>query len=945
MVVARERTLPVTLRLSLRPILLALAAALAMSATQAQSNVQRAAQYYESALARFDKKDLAGTVIELKNALRYDPKFLPVHVLMGQALLAQGQAAAAEISFNEALRLGVNRSEVVVPLARAMVAQGKQAEVVEPQRLPTDGLPPGVQAQLLLVKAASFGDLGEPRAALKAVEQARGLAPSSADGWLAEVPLRLRAGQLKEAQEALDRARKLEPASAALQLQFASILHLQGNLTGALDAYGKALATEPDLIDARVARAGLLIDLKRDAEAAKDVAILTRNAAIEPRGWYLAAVLAAREGKSQAVRDACKRIAELLDPVPIAVIRYRPQLLMLGGQAHYSLGEVEKATPYFESFQRLQPGSPAAKILASIYLAQGNQGRAIDTLETYLRTAANDSQAMALLASAYMAQGRSSRAADLMQRALRTHGAAELYTAYGMSLLGTGQAGDAVKQLETAFAKDPAQVQAGAALVGLYLRGGQTTKAVSVAEALLKQQPKNPSFMNLAGMARAQARDYAAARSAFGQALKLDPSLLQARVNLARVEIASGAADHAAALLDEVLKADPFNTEAMYEQAMLADRRGKADDALRWLQRAYDVGGAKDLRGSLALVDYQLRSGKYADALKAAKSLAASAPDSLPVLLALARVQLANGDPAGARTSLTTAGRLAPYEAPVHVEIALLQLAAADLTGAAYSLDKALTAKPDDLRAQVLMTEVEMRQGQLDKAQSRALQVVRREPKLAIGSSLQGDIALARKHPERALEMYRKAFQLEPSSDTAGRLFRTQALVDPKGAKAMAQQWLAKAPKDGAVRRQYAEFLVRSGDMGGARAEYEQLRLLVPKDAEVLNDLANVLARLGEPQAGPIAEQALALAPTNVTIADTAGWIAFQAGRTDRAIQLLRDARLRDPENPVVRYHLAAALAKLGRPAEAREEVTAALNSKLAFDERGPAESLLRTLK
>ena len=403
--------------------------------------------------------------------------------------------------------------------------------------------------------------------------------------------------------------------------------------------------------------------------------------------------------------------------------------------------------------------------------------------------------------------------------------------------------------------------------------------------------------------------------------------------------------DRAGALLTGVLKADERNTEAMYEQAMLARRMNKPDDALRFLQRAYDVADVKDLRSSLALVEAHLSAGRGAEALRVSQLLSSKAPDSLPVLMALVRAQLTTGDLAGAKNTLNTATRVAPYEAPVQVEIALLQMAAKNLPGAAYSLDKALSAQPDHLPAQVLLTEVEMRQGELPKAEARAQQIVKRSPKLAIGNSLLGDLAMARKQPAQAVELYRKAFQLEPSPDTVGRLFAAQATQNVKLALPIAEQWLKTHPKDVATRRALAEAHVRTANLAGARLEYEQLRQILPKDAAVANNLANVLFRLKDPQALPTAEQALALEPDNVAAIDTTGWIAFNVGNTDRGLQLLRDARLRSPNDPEIRYHLAVALVKTGRKGEAREELRAALGMPGGFEGRDDAEAQLKALQ
>lgn len=76
----------------------------------------KASKYYEDALVRYEKKDLEGAIIQLKNALQIDKNMLPVQMLLGKALLQNGDVVAAEVALTEALRLGVNRAEVVISL-------------------------------------------------------------------------------------------------------------------------------------------------------------------------------------------------------------------------------------------------------------------------------------------------------------------------------------------------------------------------------------------------------------------------------------------------------------------------------------------------------------------------------------------------------------------------------------------------------------------------------------------------------------------------------------------------------------------------------------------------------------------------------------------------------------------------------------------------------------
>ena len=65
--------------------------------------------------------------------------------------------------------------------------------------------------------------------------------------------------------------------------------------------------------------------------------------------------------------------------------------------------------------------------------------------------------------------------------------------------------------------------------------------------------------------------------------------------------------------------------------------------------------------------------------------------------------------------------------------------------------------------------------------------------------------------------------------------------------------------------------------------------------------------------------------PGDANYADTLGWILVQQGKIEAGLRQLREARLRNPGNAEIRYHLAFALAKIGRKAEAREELQAAL--------------------
>jgi cellulose synthase operon protein C len=321
---------------------------------------------YEDALLRFEKNDATGAIVQLKNALAIDNKNLAVQALLGRALLANKEVVAAEVALDEALRLGVNRTEIVVPLAQALLGQGKPQPVLDAQRFDTHHLPPAVKVPLLLLKATAASETGDPRLAMRLIDEARAMDANSPDAWLAEVPIRLRAAQFQEATASADRALKLAPESAQALYIRGTVAHLQNDAKGSLGFYDRALKVNPRHTEALVARAGVLIDLGRHADAAGDVTELGKSSAGDPRGAYLRALLAEIDKRPAEAKVALTEVTDLLDPVPLPFIRYRPQLLILGGLAHYGLNQHEKAKPYLEAALRSQPNTPVAKVLAQL---------------------------------------------------------------------------------------------------------------------------------------------------------------------------------------------------------------------------------------------------------------------------------------------------------------------------------------------------------------------------------------------------------------------------------------------------------------------------------------------------------------------------------------------------------------------------------------------------
>ncbi|MBL8449184.1 MAG: PEP-CTERM system TPR-repeat protein PrsT [Dechloromonas sp.] len=903
----------------------------ALTAT-AQAADPKASKYYEDALKRYEAEDLAGAIIQLKNVLQIDRQMLAAHVLMGRAMLANGDLPGAEAAFEEALRLGVSRGEVALPLGQVYMLQGKHETLLE--RITPGGLPPALQAEVLILRANAQSERRMVSAATRSLEEARAADPSSINARLSQAALAIRTGDLARATELSDEALKLAPQDAGAWNVRASILHLKGDIPGALAAYGKAVAANSKYIDPRLARAGLFLDLGRLGEAEQEVADLDRITQREPRTYYLRALIASQRGDVEAARKALAELTRVLDSLPPNILTANRQLLFLAGLAHHGLGNREKAMDNLTVYLRQYPGDPGAtKLLASLHLDRGEATRVMTLIEPLLRGNPNDPRALALLASAYMQEGNHRRAAELLDRAVQLSGGdAGIRTDFAFSLLGSGRAEKGLEQLQLTLAKDPKQARAGLALATHHLRSGQAKKAIEIAEKLVKNDPGNLTAANLLGVARLAAGDTAGGRKAYEQVIAKDSNYQPALINLARLDLAEGKVDAARQRLVRMIGSEQKNVEAMIELAALEEKQRRLPEAIRWLEKARAEPPGQ-IPAGLRLADLHLRSGNPAEAVTVARELVSKNPENLRLLDALARAQLAAGEPRAARQTLAEMTRYANYDAEAQLQVARLQAAAGNPSGAVYSLEKALGSQPDMLAAQILLAEVSIDQKDYPKAEQLLRQIGERQGGSAAATRLQGDIQLRRGQHAAAIASYQAALRKSNTPDIALRIFHAHlAAGDLAKGTTFLQQWHKDNPGHYGVLRTIADAQLQAGNLAAARSSYEQLLKMQPDDADVLNNLAQTAFKQNDKAAASHAEKALALRPQDANILDTLGWILVRQGQLDRGLALLRDARLRAPDSLEIRYHLAYALHQSGRNTEARDEIAYALKGGSNFE-------------
>ncbi|GGH01575.1 tetratricopeptide repeat protein [Silvibacterium dinghuense] len=446
----------------------------------------------------------------------------------------------------------------------------------------------------------------------------------------------------------------------------------------------------------------------------------------------------------------------------------------------------------------------------------------------------------------------------------------------------------------------------------------------------MKHYPNDGGLENLLGVVEAQSQHRDAAKHAFSQAVVLDPKLLSAWQNLARIEMED--ADHDPKSAEDALRSythalalDPSDAESIYGAATAAMWRHAYATSLAYLQKLDGESRAK-ARVQAVLCADELGAGHTAAAEQAAARMAASLDllesdvmlalpalraahraDILDTLLSSAHAheplspaglrmlglaQEAEGKPQQAKATLEHVYELEPTNTAPLVDLARIALAQNDKQGALGYLAHARAIAPKDAALAYQYGFVCLQMELLREAQSAMAQAVQLAPDnpdylLTMGTVATGADALP------YLERYRA---MRPD-DPAGYLASGIAYLDNNHFDE-ALSWLRKAvasPKTAFSAHYYLGRTLREqAKYKEALTELHQADVLRPNQPEVLAEIGADyfwLKQYGD-AVGPL-KHALELEPDNYVANYALLRLYSQTGDPQREEQAKRFTALR----------------------------------------------------
>ena len=412
----------------------------------------------------------------------------------------------------------------------------------------------------------------------------------------------------------------------------------------------------------------------------------------------------------------------------------------------------------------------------------------------------------------------------------------------------------------------------------------------------------------------------------------LAPNNLQARIDLGNLQVAGGVPDKGAEQAKAVLASNPNNADAYALMAAVDERKNDAAGALDQIQRALQIDPNRSgFHTSLALIQAQTGQAPANTEGELRKAVALDPTQPVPHL-ALASLLERRGDRTGAEEQYQAAIKAAPKDLRAREGLTRLYLRAGDPGRAEQTLRQAAEDLSDSDTAAGMLNEFYMQTGKAGESEAAYAKLVADHPKSGPLKVVYAKILLAHHEVDKATPVIADLVKNNGGNPEVQILNASLQLDSGKmDAAADTMQKAAKDfPQSFEVQLALAKVARLKADLNLAQTSYQAASKLRPADVtaqEGLADIANLrhdnsqLAQIADenikahPNYAPAYlwrgtaeanqsdpgkaesdfQQALKLAPDNVTALVELAQLRLQAHKLPEATDFAERALNKDP--------------------------------------------------
>jgi tetratricopeptide (TPR) repeat protein len=622
-----------------RRLVLAASFALAVASGGCSRDAQaQARKYVASGDAYLAKHLLNQSVIEYKRAVQAKPDWPEAHYKLAKAYDAQGDPVNAYREYAWAGDLDPTNADAQVHAGTLLLAAGEFQSARTRAELAVKAAPDNPAANILLGNA--LAGLNETDKAVKQIEQAISLDPSYAPAWTALGAVQFIGGTYERAGSAFRKAIELAPRSMDARLALANFEWASGDIAAAERTLQAALTIDPDSVGVHRALALLYLSTNRTNEAEPHFKALTP----EPGGQLALADFYTGVGKRDAAMSVLRAVEAGKDKDAALAARLRIAGL------EFVAGRKAEAHAILDDIIREKPRNEEARIAkARMLLVDGKTDEAAAQAQEAVKAAAGSPAAQYTLGLTAIARNDGAAAEEAFQNVLKLNpraAAARLQLA--RLQLARGETAGALQAAEAVSRERPDDPEA-AVLVSRSLRApGDLPRAERELSARLSRKPDSAPLHLEMGWLAFQRKEAKTARQSFEEALRLQPTLHDARVGLVTLDIFEKRFDVARGRIgewQEQAPADPRLTILSARIDLASGRTAEAEHTLRALVTADPSQlDAYDLLGRIAM-----SAGQLDRAVVEYQSLAERTKTPAGPLTLVGMIQEARGDREAAR--------------------------------------------------------------------------------------------------------------------------------------------------------------------------------------------------------------------------------------------------------------------------------------------------------
>ena len=467
---------------------------------------------------------------------------------------------------------------------------------------------------------------------------------------------------------------------------------------------------------------------------------------------------------------------------------------------------------------------------------------------------------------------------------------------------------------------------------------------------VLKKSPDEADYYNLQALLKTLQKDTTAAQQSYEKAIKLDPKNILAHLGSAKLALESGQLDKAKEYANKALT---INDKALNAYLLLADVAYKQKDYAE-VEKVLLTAQEK-VKGNInAEVDVIKSLGKFYGAQKQPEKILSLCedldkryPNNSLALNLLAQAQIINNKKPLAEQTLQKLIDQDKQDVGNRLLLARLLSEHPDKDKETLALlDEAALINPDSPEVLVFKAAYLIKLKRNEDALALANKIDKQFPKLVLGKLLKGDVYLAEKELDKAIDMYQQAYKIQPNDKV---LFTLADLLMAQKKQPEAIKLLNNASeknkKDLGIHFKLATIYQQQNDIKQAEAHYNAMLAEQPDNVLALNNLAFIYSQQNDPRALELAKKAYEKAPEAAAILDTYGYILIKQGQPKEGLPIIEKAATLAPKANDIQFHLAEAYVANDNKPKAIEILEVIVKAEQDFAEKKAAVSLLDTLK